>query len=184
MTPEEVLQQVLSRLDQCGIAHMITGSFASNAHGVPRATYDADVVIESDRQSLETFLESLRSEFYASPEAAKEALARRHMFNIVHLATGLKVDFIIRKARPFSEEEFRRRRQVAFLGALHWFATPEDVILSKLEWSKAGSSERQFADAVGVARVQRDSLDWTYLSKWAEALGVRELLDRLTGEMA
>jgi len=180
MTPEEVLQEVLSRLDQCGIAHMITGSFASNAHGVPRATYDADVVIESDRQTLE----SLRSEFYASPEAAKEALARRHMFNIVHLATGLKIDFIIRKARPFSEEEFRRRRQLAFLGTLHWFATPEDVILSKLEWCKVGSSERQFADAVGVARVQRDSLDWTYLGKWAQELGVQELLDRLTGEIS
>jgi hypothetical protein len=184
MTPEEVLQDVLSKLDQCGIAHMITGSFASNAHGVPRATYDADVVIESDRQSLESLLESLESEFYASPEAAKEALARRRMFNIVHLATGLKVDFIIRKARPFSEEEFRRRKQLAFLGALYWFATAEDVILSKLEWSKAGGSDRQFADAVGVARVQRDSLDWTYLGKWARELGVQELLDRLTGEIA
>jgi len=73
MTSEEVLHQVLSRLDRCGIAYMITGSFASNAHGVPRATYDADVVIESDRQSLE----SLRSEVYASPAAAKEALAPR-----------------------------------------------------------------------------------------------------------
>jgi hypothetical protein len=184
MTPEEVLQQVLSRLHQCGIAYLTTGSFASNAHGVPRATYDADVVIESDRQSLESFLVSLRSEFYASPKAAKEALASRHMFNIVHLVMGLKVDCIIRKARPFSEEEFRRRKQLAFLGTLHWFATPEDVILSKLEWSKVGSSERRFADAVGVARVKPDSLDWTYLGKWAQELGVREFLDRLTGEIA
>ena len=183
MTPEEVLQEVLSRLDQCGIAHMITGSFASNAHGVPRATYDADVVIESDRQSLERFLESLGSEFYASPEAATAALARRHMFNIVHLATGFKVDFIIRKARPFSQEEFGRRKQIAFFGALRWFATPEDVILSKLEWAKVGSSQRQFGDAVAVARVQRDSLDWAYLAKWAHELGVRELLARLTREI-
>jgi len=47
MNPEEILQLILSKLDQYGIPYMITGSFASNMHGVPRSTYDADVVIEA-----------------------------------------------------------------------------------------------------------------------------------------
>jgi len=66
MIPEDALQEVLSRLDQCGISYMITGSFASNMHGVPRATQDADIVIEADQGSLNEFLESLGAEFYAS----------------------------------------------------------------------------------------------------------------------
>lgn len=48
MTPEEALGLALSKLDECSIPYMVTGSFASNMHGVPRATYGADVVIDVD----------------------------------------------------------------------------------------------------------------------------------------
>jgi len=59
MTPEAALQFALSKLDECSIPYMVTGSFASNMHGVPRATYDADVVIDVDRQSLEKLFQDL-----------------------------------------------------------------------------------------------------------------------------
>lgn len=52
MSPEEALQLVLSKLEQCNIPYMLTGSFASNLHGVPRTTFDADLVIEVDQKSL------------------------------------------------------------------------------------------------------------------------------------
>jgi hypothetical protein len=39
---------------------MITGSFASNLYGVPRATQDAHVVIEADQGSLDRFLQPRR----------------------------------------------------------------------------------------------------------------------------
>jgi len=90
MIAEDVLQLVLTKLDECKIPYMITGSFASNMHGVPRATQDADVVIGIDQGSVDRFLESLGAEFYASHEAAREALERESMFNVVHLETGFK----------------------------------------------------------------------------------------------
>ena len=62
---------------------MIAGSFASNMHGVPRSTQDADVVIDPDRASLERFLESLGPDFYKSEEAAKEAFLRQQIFNVI-----------------------------------------------------------------------------------------------------
>lgn len=68
MIAKDALQLVLTKLDECTIPYMITGSFASNMHGVPRATQGADVVIETDQESLEGFLESLGAEFYASHE--------------------------------------------------------------------------------------------------------------------
>lgn len=105
MIMEEALQLVLSRLDECGIPYMITGSLASNLHGVPRATQDADVVIEADRGSLDRFLQNLGAAFYASPEAAGEALKGEGIFNVVHLGTGFKVDLIIRKSRSLNELE-------------------------------------------------------------------------------
>jgi len=67
---------------------------------------------------------------------------------------------------------------------LRWFATPEDVILAKLEWSKMGDPERQFTDALNVERFQGASLDRSYLEKWARELGIRDLLERLLQELA
>ena len=179
MTPEEALQLALSKLDECSIPYMVTGSFASNMHGVPRATYDADVVIDVDQQSLEKFLAGLGEEFYLSPEGAREALTRERMFNIIHLETGFKVDLIIKKKRAFSQEEFARREKADYLGKPRWFATAEDIILAKLEWSKLGESERQFADALNVARVQGENLDANYLKQWSAELGIQDLLEKL-----
>ena len=183
MTSEDALKLLLSKLDKSGIPYMITGSFASNIHGIPRATQDADIVIEVQRRTLKRFLESLGSAFYRSSEAAMDALARQQMFNIVHLETGFKVDLIICKSRPFSRMEFSRRRPAFYLGADRWFATAEDTILAKLEWSRIGSSEQQFNDALNVAKLQRDNLDRAYLEKWARELGVMDLLERLFQDM-
>ena len=89
------------------------------------------------------------------------------------------MDLIVRKDRPYSREELRRRRLIDFAGRPCWFASPEDTILTKLEWSKIGESERQFRDAVGVARVQGNNLDLEYLRCWADSIGIRHLLDEL-----
>ena len=183
MTSEDALKLLLSKLDKSGIPYMITGSFASNIHGIPRATQDADIVIEVQRRTLERFLESLGSAFYRSLEAAMDALARQQIFNIVHLETGFKVDLIIRKSRPFSRMEFSRRQPAFYLGADRWFATAEDTILAKLEWSRIGSSERQFNDALSVAKLQRNNLDRTYLEKWGRELQILYLLERLFQEL-
>jgi len=184
MIAEESLQIILDRLEERGISYMITGSFASNVHGMPRATQDADVIIEVDRVRLKEFLRSLGDDFYADPGAADIAFRTNRMFNIIHKPTGFKVDVILRKERPFSKEEFSRRKRIEFLGRPRWFATAEDVILAKLEWARMGSSERQFEDAVNIGRVQGDSLDRGYLLEWAKDLGVDELVGRLLSRLA
>lgn len=79
----------------------------------------------------------------------------------------------------FSREEFSRRQETRFLGQSRWFASAEDVILSKLEWAKMGNSERQFRDALNIAKVQRECLDRAYLERWSKVLGVEELLSKI-----
>lgn len=46
MTSDEAVQAVIDALDRVGIAYMIVGSLASNFHGIPRSTRDADFVID------------------------------------------------------------------------------------------------------------------------------------------
>jgi len=101
------------------------------------------------------------------------------MLNIIHLETGFKIDIILRKPRAFSVEEFNRRCKINFLGKDRWFATPEDTILTKLEWCKLGQSERQYEDALNIAIVQGETLDFAYLARWSSELGLEDLLNRL-----
>lgn len=158
---------------------MVSGSLGSVLHGEPRATRDVDVVIDPAEESLKAFLDAVGRDWYVSREAAFAAFGERGMFNVVDSATGWKADLVIRKDRPYSVEEFSRRRRANVLGASVWVVSPEDSILSKLEWSRSGGSGRQVEDAAGVARANAASLDRVYLRKWARELDLERELERI-----
>jgi hypothetical protein len=137
MSIPEVLQRIVGALDQAGISYMLSGSFASAYYGALRATQDIDLVIAATPAQLRTFVQALSNDqYYADLAAALEAYNRQSMFNVIDLATGWKIDFIMRKARAFSREEFGRRQMTNLQGMTLFVASAEDVILSKLEWAK------------------------------------------------
>ena len=101
MTAGDLFRRIITALDQAGIPHMLTGSFASAYHGSPRATQDIDLVIEADADRIRTLLESLPVEaYYVDRDAALAALESEGQFNVIDLASGWKIDLMIRKARP------------------------------------------------------------------------------------
>jgi hypothetical protein len=179
MTEEGFVAEIAARLESAGVPFMLTGSHGSSYYGQPRATNDADFVIDPTQEQLDRLIDLLGAEFYVSRDAAHDALRHRSMFNVILLSEGLKADLIVRKDRPFSIEEFRRRRQATIAGRTVSIASAEDVILSKLEWDRITSSERQVRDALEVLRVQGDRIDRSYLQYWARELGVENKLDEL-----
>jgi hypothetical protein len=178
VTQEQVVARVVEVLELAGVSYMVVGSFASNLHGIPRMTQDADIVVDLNEAAAARVVGLLQPDFYVSEEAVREAVRLRRLFNAIHFDTGLKVDLIVRKQRPFSEEELRRRERGTLGGREAAFASAEDTILTKLEWARDGGSERQYGDAAGVIDVQGSRLEWAYLERWADALGVRDLLER------
>ncbi len=140
---------------------MLTGSFASAHYGAPRATLDIDIVIAADPGQLRTFMQSLPSgEYYSDLDAALEAHRRQSLFNVIDLATGWKIDLIIRKSRAFSQEEFVRRQLVKVQGpCLFSWRSAEDVVIAKLEWSKLAQSQRQIEDVAAILRLRGETLD-------------------------
>jgi len=175
MSFPEVLRRITGALEAAGVAHMLTGSFASVYYGSPRSTQDIDLVITGTPVQLRTFIEYLpRNEYYADLDAALEAQTCESMFNVIDLKTGWKIDLIIRKARPYSLQEFDRRQRVDLQGVSLFVASAEDVVLSKLEWAKLAHSPRQIDDAAGILRIQGDSLDRAYLDKWVGELNLEQ----------
>jgi len=114
-------------------------------------------------------------DYYVDPNTAREAFRYRSMFNVIDHASGWKVDFIIRKNRDFSREEFARRQAASILGVPVYVASPEDTIVSKLEWSRmSGGSERQRRDIAGVVATLREQLDRAYIERWVHELSLSD----------
>ncbi len=179
---KEFLGRLVKALDDSGIAYMLSGSMGSSLHGRPRATNDADIVIDPTQQQLTGFLDSLGPGYYVSRQTALDALKNKTMFNIIDVGSGWKADIIIVKDRAYSREEFARRKTATVMGMNLCVVSPEDCILSKLEWSKGRESQTQFKDASGVLMVQWDRLDFGYMEKWSDELNVRDSLEQLLKE--
>jgi hypothetical protein len=174
MIAPELLVRVVGALDRAGIPYMVAGSIASAYYSQPRTTRGIDIVIDPTRTSLTALLDALDPiAYHVDRDAAIDALRRRSMFNVIDLATGWKIDLVVRRARPFSVEELRRRRPGVILGVATFVASAEDTILAKLEWAKqGGGSERQLRDCADIVGVQGDALDRAHIETWAAELGV------------
>jgi hypothetical protein len=177
------LAPVLQALGDLGVRHFVGGSIASSAHGVARASVDADVVAELRPAHVAPFVAALRDRYYIPEERIHDAVARRASFNVIHLDTMLKVDVFVSRDRPFDRRAFERSRPASIEGpggATLPVSSAEDIVLAKLEWYRRGGevSERQWADVMGVLQATGSGLDLPYLHRGATELGVTDLLDR------
>jgi len=173
MTTEDIFRRIIQALGRAGIPYMLTGSFASSYHGVPRATQDIDLVIAASAAQVRNLVNLLpATEYYVNEEAALDALARESQFNVIDFATGWKIDLIIRKSRAFSRAEFDRRSAVDLFGLELFIVSAEDVLLAKLEWAKAGQSVRQLEDCANLIRVRWGELERSYIENWVAQLGL------------
>ncbi len=176
---EDALARLLNVLDVAHVPFMLTGSLASTAHGVPRATMDLDVVIDPPAVSADVLLATLADAGWivdGGETAARQALAARSHFVIVDEVTAWKVDLVVRRDRPFSVSEFARRELLDVLGVRAWVASAEDTIVAKLEHAmRAGDATRraqQRRDIAGVISSRGAELDRTYLEHWVAELGL------------
>ena len=172
----DVLGRVTTVLTDLGVPLMLTGSFALAHYANPRMTRDLDIVVQLPTVHVDALLASLGPDFYADGDAARDAIATERLFNILHIPTGIKVDFIIRKSSEYRVTEFERRRP-AMLGHVRtWIASREDLILSKLVWSLESQSEMQRRD---VVELLKGPIEVDYLQHWAGILGVSGTLNEL-----
>jgi len=191
INPSEIsqaLKPVTSTLDRLGVPYYIGGSIASSAYGLARSTLDVDMISNLTTRHIDELVSSLKGQYYISREQVEDAINRTSSFNLIHLETGLKIDIFIGKNRPYDRAVSQRIREETLTdnseAPKFYIASPEDVVLAKLQWFKLGdcSSEKQWNDIVGVLRVQEKVLDMKYLQKWAKELKILDLLEKVLTE--
>jgi hypothetical protein len=168
---------------------MVGGSLASSVHGFFRSTNDIDLVAAIQPEHVSLLATRLQSAFYIDADTIREALSQRRPFNLIHLASGYKFDFFPAAGNPYFETQIERSwpQEIALdegTAIRCPLATPEDTILAKLAWYRAGGeqSERQWNDVRGILTIQGSNLDWSYMRTWASYLEVSDLLDRIYSE--
>lgn len=111
-------------------------------------------------------------------------MRRRASFNVIHYATAMKVDIFMLKGDSLSRAEMDRRvfQLVGESDGVRLpVASPEDIILQKLDWYRKGDrvSDRQWRDVLGVLKVGEATLDRTYLAEQAAACDLSGLLNEV-----
>ena len=177
MEQYELLRHLVGCFESVGIRYIVTGSMASMAYGEPRFTNDIDVVADIKEEHIAGLKHCFpEGEFYLSEEAVREAISEWQQFNIIHPASGLKIDVIVRKKNAFDDSRFHRYKRFNFTeDTAANFASPEYVIIKKMEFYKEGGSEKHIRDITGILKVSGGAIDYSYIGKWAEKLDIKEV---------
>jgi hypothetical protein len=174
---------LVAALDEGRVPYVVGGSFASSHHGVPRATNDADLLVDLQPGQVRGLVAAITPAFYIDEELALECSRLRRSFNVIHMATVYKYDLFVAH-RPFDYMQLERSVPVTFdfMGEplTCRIASAEDTILAKFDWYNIGgrTSDRQWSDISNILAVSGEHLDFAYLRNWAAKLGVTDLLER------
>lgn len=183
MGPADLLLCVSNALENLNIPYFVTGGFAAIAYGEPRFTNDVDIVADiklNQVKLLHRFFSD--EEYYFDEEMAKDAIHTGGQFNIIHPSSGLKVDIIIRGRSDFDNSRFSRTKRFPVNKQKEAnFASPEDVIIKKMEYYQMGASDKHLRDIVSIMKVSGDEINQEYIAIWVKRFGLDEIWQKILG---
>ena len=156
MGPYELLEHIVRLLEGLQIPYLVTGSVAAMAYGEPRLTNDIDIVAAVEERHVPQLIAAFPSDVYYIDQA------------------------MIRRDTAFDASRFSRTRRIHPAETYEAnFAAPEDVIIKKMEYYKAGGSDKHLRDITGILKISGDEVDKSYILAWAARLGLDEIWDAL-----
>jgi hypothetical protein len=180
MSELELLKLVTSRLKKAGINYMVSGSMAMTFYAKPRMTRDIDIVINIKQTDVDVMMQLFEADFYIDKGMMEEAIRYRSMFNIIHLESLIKIDFIIRKNEEYRIIEFKNRKKIKIGEEVKIdVVSLEDLIISKLYWAKDSLSEIQIND---IRNLMKSDYNLEYVQRWCKNLNLEEILAKVNNE--
>ena len=176
MSAESIVVQIVDALEAATIPYMLVGSFSSNLYGIPRSTKDADFVVQLGHVPLSDVIARLNPEFILEPQMSFETITGTYRYILRHSESAFTVEFFLLSDQPHDRERFTRKHRKMLAGRQPYLPTAEDVIITKLFWSRQGKRTKDVEDVQSVIAVQQKNLDWDYIHRWCDTHSTRELL--------
>jgi len=176
----ELLRDVTDVLDRLGVDYFVTGSLASMNYGELRFTHDIDMVIRLRLTDVDAFVDAFAGDrFYLDRGAVEAAVRSQGTFNLIDNQTTIKVDFILPSSSHDRYRFDRRRKMTAHSNVTAYFSSPEDVIISKLQYHQMSGSDKHLRDIGKMLEFSGDELDYDYLSEWTYVFDVHAVWKQL-----
>lgn len=183
MTADQAVVAVLDALDAAGVPYMIVGSLASNFHGIPRSTRDADFVVELPTGSLDRFDAALPPGLTLDRQGSFETVTGTTRYLTELTGSPFVCELFVRSDDAHDQERFLRRQRVRVLDRVAFVATAEDMIVTKLRWADAAHRSKDFDDIRNIVAVRGPELDWAYVRRWSVEHGTTALLEHIRGSI-
>lgn len=147
---------------------MLVGSAAAFFHGYSRQTEDFDFVVDLQMGGVPAFVAAFSEGFYCDPPQIEDAIAHQFMFNVISHTYWVKADCVIMPDEPFQHSAMSRRVAVDWHGTPLWVTSGQDLVISKLLWSRSGGgSHKQRADVRMILSSGKVELD-DYFERWLQ----------------
>jgi hypothetical protein len=147
------------------------GAQAAIIWGSPRLSADIDITAAIEPNSVDAFVETMRTRGFDLIFADSDFVARTRVLPFVHRRTGMPIDIVL--AGPGLEEDFLQRAIPVDVGGTPISViSPEDLVITKV----LAGRPKDIEDIRNVAHQRRASLD-------AERIrSVLQLLERALGQ--
>lgn len=167
MTGISATERVIDVLMELNVPYMVVGSLSTNVYGVARGTQDADFVVCLEGVSLPDIVGRLGPQFQLDPQMTFETVTMTYRFKLSLVGTPFTIELFLLSDDEFDRLRFSRRRLVEYLDRRVYVPTAEDTIVAKLRWGR----KKDLEDVRTVIAVQRDGLDWDYITGWCSKHG-------------
>jgi hypothetical protein len=179
VTAEGVVLEVVRAFNAANVPYMVVGSLSSNVYGIPRSTNDADFVVELSDNALANITQRLGAGYSLDPQMSFETITATTRYRLKHVASAFLVELFLLSNDAHDRARFVRRCRTQFAGQDVFVPTPEDVIITKLRWSRHGNRSKDVDDVRGILSVRGENLDWNYLDGWCDIHGTLGLLEQI-----
>jgi hypothetical protein len=175
VTSDEAVVSVLAALDAAAIPYMLVGSLASNFHGIPRSTRDADLVVQLAAGGLQRLAAELPAGLRLERQGAFEAVTGTIRYLVTLAGSPFVCELFELSDDPHDRARFARRLSARVLGREAFVASAEDMVITKLRWVVAANRPKDREDIRNILAVQ-GQLDWAYMDSWCATHGTAQIL--------
>lgn len=179
MTAVEFVTRIIGAFEKLAIPYLTVGSFSVNVYGDPRSTKDADFVVQMDNTPITRLMAELGGDFELEAQMRFETITATSCQRIFHRDTAFMIELFLLSDEAHDRERFARRVRGNVGGVQAWVPTAEDVVITKLRWSRQGNRQKDVDDVQNVIDIQLPKLDLPYIRHWCDQHGTRSLFERL-----